>query len=172
MLMFYGIAVFPSKEVQDVANSYRKRYDPHYNLIQPHLTIKEKAEWNNELLTQAVEHLEAAARQIKPFDIRFNRFSTFYPVNNVIYMALFDPEPMIKLHNNVCSGPLKETGKAYGFTPHLTVGQQLSNDELHDVLASLRNTPLDLTTHVDRFHLLYQTDNEAWTVYQTFRLTG
>ena len=30
--MKYGIVAFPSKKVQDFANSYRKRYDPHYAL--------------------------------------------------------------------------------------------------------------------------------------------
>ena len=45
--MYFGIATFPEKEVQDIANSYRKRYDPHYSLIPPHITLKEKFEWIN-----------------------------------------------------------------------------------------------------------------------------
>ncbi|WP_248926548.1 2'-5' RNA ligase family protein [Paenibacillus hamazuiensis] len=170
--MLYGVAIFPSKEVQDVANSYRKRFDPHYNLIQPHLTVREKEEWNDEQLAKAITHLQSVADQTAPFTVHFNRFSTFYPVGNVIYMALSQPEPLVKLYHNICSGLWKEPGKPYGYTPHLTIGQQLSSDELHDVLASLRKTPLDLTANIDRFHLLYQTENEAWTVHQTFQLKG
>ncbi|MFP3325996.1 hypothetical protein R0K05_23370, partial [Planococcus sp. SIMBA_160] len=26
--MKYGVVIFPSKKLQDIANSYRKRYDP------------------------------------------------------------------------------------------------------------------------------------------------
>ena len=39
--MKFGVVIFPSKKLQDLANSYRKRYDPHYSLITPHLTLKE-----------------------------------------------------------------------------------------------------------------------------------
>jgi 2'-5' RNA ligase len=168
----FGIAVFPSKEVQDVANSYRKRYDPHYSLIQPHLTIREKEEWSDERLERAVELLEQAAQSIAPFTIHFNRFSTFYPVDNVVYMALSDPEPMQRLYESVCKGELAERNRAYVFNPHLTIGQGMNSDELHDVLASVRTRPLDLTSRIDRFQLLYQTDNGAWTAYQTFLLRG
>jgi 2'-5' RNA ligase len=48
----------------------------------------------------------------------------------------------------------------------------MGDDELHDVLASLKKTEIDLTSRIDRVHLLYQTENEAWTVHQTFLLRG
>lgn len=35
--MKYGIAIFPGKDLQDLANSLRKRYDPKYALI-PHIS--------------------------------------------------------------------------------------------------------------------------------------
>jgi len=85
-------------------------------------------------------------------------------------MALSDIGPMQQLYDNVCGGPLSCNDQApYAYTPHVTIGQKMDSDELHDVLASLRNTPLDFTSRVNRFHLLYQTENEAWTVYQTFQ---
>ena len=37
--MKFGVVIFPSKKLQDLVNSYRKRYDPHYALISPHLTL-------------------------------------------------------------------------------------------------------------------------------------
>ncbi len=39
--MKFGVAMFPSKELQDKVNQYRKRYDAHYALIPPHITIKD-----------------------------------------------------------------------------------------------------------------------------------
>ncbi|KIL41783.1 phosphoesterase [Gordoniibacillus kamchatkensis] len=170
--MQFGIAVFPSKEVQDIANSFRKRYDPHYSLIQPHLTIREKDEWTDEQLERAVALLEQAAQTTAPFTIHFNRFSSFYPVANVVYMALSDTKPMQRLYEAICTGGLEEPKRTYLFNPHLTIGQAMNSDELHDVLASVKSKKLDLTSRIDRFHLLYQTDNGAWTAHQTFLLRG
>ncbi|MFC0213101.1 2'-5' RNA ligase family protein [Paenibacillus chartarius] len=170
--MKFGIAVFPSKEIQDLANSYRKRYDPHYSLIQPHLTIREKEDWSEEQLRHTIPKLERAAEALAPFTIHFNRFSSFYPVNNVVYMALSDTEPMKRLYETICSEELAEVKRAYSYTPHLTIGQEMNSDELHDVLASVKAKPLDLSSRIDRFHLLYQTENGAWTAHQSFLLRG
>jgi 2'-5' RNA ligase len=170
--MNFGIAVFPSKEVQDFANSYRKRYDPHYNLIQPHMTLIEKQEWNERQLAEVIEHLGRITQEVEPFTIHFNRFSTFYPVNNVIYLALSDPQPFVEFYKRICTGVLDncEEARRFRFNPHLTVGQEMGNDELHDVLSSVRTIPVDFTFKVDRIHLLYQTENGAWTAHQTFIL--
>lgn len=44
--MFYGIAVFPSTEIREFADLYRRRYDPHFPLLKPHLTLREKEAWD------------------------------------------------------------------------------------------------------------------------------
>jgi len=170
--MNFGIVVFPPKNVQDAANSYRKRFDPHYALIQPHLTIREAEDWDEETLSRAVARLTDVAAKQAPFDVRLNRFSTFYPVSNVVYMAPERPEALTRLHEAVCQGPLAVREKKYAYAPHVTIAQQLGGDEMHDVYASLRPIPLDFAFVVDRLHLLYQTDNGAWTAHQTFLLQG
>lgn len=170
--MNYGIALFPSKEVQDFANSYRMRFDPHYNLIQPHLTIREKEHWDNTQLQNAVRQLDELTSQLAPITLQFNRFSSFFPQNNTIYLALQNPEVVQSLYEKVCGSELKETNKPYHFIPHVTVGQNMITDEMHDVLASLKNTPVKLNSLIDRLHLLYQTENGAWTTHQTFLLRG
>jgi len=168
----FGIVIFPPKDVQDAANSYRKRFDPHYSLIQPHLTIREAESWDPPTLARAIERLNEVAAAQRPFEARLNRFSTFYPVSNVVYMALENPEPLERLHEAVCQGPLAVRERKYAFTPHLTVAQGVGNDEMHDIYASLRPKPLAFSFLVDRLHLLYQTDNGAWTAHQTFLLQG
>ncbi|MEW9698032.1 2'-5' RNA ligase family protein [Paenibacillus sp. SI8] len=167
-----GIAIFPSKEVQDAANTYRKRYDPHYHFIQPHLTIRENDQWDNRRLASAVERLEEITRFYAPFEIVFNRFSSFFPVTNVIYLALADTDAMLKLQKAICSEELAEAAKPYSYYPHLTIGQKLGDDELHDILSPLKLTTVNFRSLVDRLHLLYQTENGAWTAYQTFLLRG
>lgn len=170
--MKFGIAVFPSKDVQDFANSYRKRYDPHYNLIPPHLTIREPAEGSVEDMQRALEHLDQLAARKKPFSVRFNRFSTFYPSSNVVYMALEDPQPFIRLYEEVCSGSLQQENPRHHYNPHLTVGQEMTSDELQDVYAGLRKVKVDLQTEIDRIHLLGQIEGRPWSIQRTFLFQG
>ncbi|WP_138751886.1 2'-5' RNA ligase family protein [Paenibacillus sinopodophylli] len=170
--MLYGIVVFPEKHVQDFANSLRRRHDPHYSAIPAHLTIREAAEWTHEELEHAVEHLEQVTSTLSPFTIQLNRVSTFYPVNHVLYMALEDTNMTQQLHDSICSGPLVLEAAKYVFTPHVTIGQELSADELHDLYGNLRMQEINLSSKIDRVHLLYQTDNGSWTAYQSFLLRG
>lgn len=167
-----GIAVFPTTEVQDFANSYRKRFDPHYSMINPHLTIRDKEEWTNEQLDAAVKHLERVTASFSPFTLQFNRFTSLYPSSNTIIIGLENRVHMELLHEAVCSQVLQEHHVQHPYHPHLAIGQQMSNDELQDVLSSLSKIPVNFTCFIDRVHLLYQTDNGAWTTYQTFLLKG
>ncbi|TVY09541.1 2'-5' RNA ligase family protein [Paenibacillus cremeus] len=168
--MYYGIAVFPSKEIQEFANDYRRRYDPHFQSIEPHLTVREKEEWNEQQLEEAIAEIERNIESVKPIELHFNRFSAFYPVSNVIYMALSNPQPLLKLHEAICSGPLVETGKPYVYTPHLTIAQELNDDELHDVLASLKNTKLNFKCTIDTIALLRKEADGQWARIKEFKL--
>jgi 2'-5' RNA ligase len=170
--MNFGIVIFPPKDVQDAANSYRKRFDPHYNLIQPHLTVREAEEWDPGKLDLAVKQLTETVRTLQPLTVRINRFSTFYPVTNVVYMAVEDPQPLCDLQTAICSGVLDMNRRSYTFCPHVTVAQGVGEDEMHDIYSSLRPIPLDMTFEIDRVHLMFQTENGAWTAHQTFLFQG
>ncbi len=165
--MRFGIAIFPQKEVQDIANSFRKRYDPHYSLIAPHITLKESFELKEERIESAVKQLEEVANTTRVFSIHFHKISTFYPTSNVIYFSIRNTEELNTLHKKLHKGLLKQEQK-FSFVPHLTIGQDLSNDELHDIYSRLRMHKIDLNSIVDRFHLLYQLENKTWTIYQSF----
>ena len=165
--MKYGIVIFPSRHVQDIANSFRKRYDTYYSLIPPHITLKRAFELHDRNLDKIVEYLEKVAERTAPFNIDFHKVSHFHPTNNVIYLAIRDETPVQQLHEK-CNSSILHDEEAYKYVPHLTIGQDLSNGELHDIYGRLRMKKIDLTTYVDRFHLLYQMENGMWTVYQTF----
>ncbi|EPR29472.1 2'-5' RNA ligase [Geobacillus sp. WSUCF1] len=55
--MKYGIVIFPPKRIQDFANSYRKRYDSHYALIPPHITLKYPFEADEEQIKKNGERV-------------------------------------------------------------------------------------------------------------------
>lgn len=87
-MMKYGIAIFPSKEVQDEANALRKRYDPHYALVAPHITLKAGFEMDSTLRDKMIDELDEITKNVKPFKIEINKVSTFAPVTSTVYLKL------------------------------------------------------------------------------------
>lgn len=167
--MKYGFVIFPSKKLQDLANSYRKRYDPNYSLITPHLTLKTPFEATDEEINTLSMRLSQVAKEVAPFTLNAYKVSSFYPVNKVIYFKV-EPKPeLVTLHDKLYADIFNEKPE-YAFVPHITIGQQLSDDEHSDVLGQLKMLSINHEEEIDRFHLLYQLENGSWTVYETFRL--
>lgn len=166
--MKYGIAIFPSKKLQDLVNSYRKRYDPQYTMIPPHITLKYAFEASEEEMKSVTKQLWEIAAQTTPIDLNILKASTFHPVSNVIYLKVEvhnELETLQKqLHNII------KSEDEFPFVPHLTVAQGLSNDEYSDVFGQLSMIDFNYTEKIDRFHLLYQLENGSWAAYETFHL--
>ncbi|MGM7719656.1 YjcG family protein [Metabacillus sp. Hm71] len=167
--MKYGIALFPSKKLQDLANSYRKRYDTHYALVPPHVTLKTAFEATDEELTQITRELRKIAEETSPLTLTIKKVSSFAPVNNVIYLKVEPTDELQALHEKLHRGVLQSQPE-YSFVPHITIGQNLSDDEHSDVLGSLRMLNITHEEVVNRFHLLYELENGSWTVHETFLL--
>jgi len=167
--MKLGIVVFPGKALQDLANSYRKRYDPHYSLIPPHITLKSPFEASESEVKELAIQLEGISKRFAPLLLRIPKFSSFHPVNNVIYFKVEPTVEMTDLYEAIDSLGYGGTAE-YSFVPHITLGQRLSDDEYSDVFGSLKMQKVNHEEMVDRFHLLYQLENGSWTVYETFRL--
>ncbi|KGX92729.1 hypothetical protein N781_15580 [Pontibacillus halophilus JSM 076056 = DSM 19796] len=167
--MKYGIALFPSKEIQDVANSFRKRYDTNYALIPPHVTVKEAFEIGSKDEIEAyIPKLKEIAKETQPFSLIAKKLSTFSPVTNTIYMKVEPVDELCKLNEKLLSTDLPDDRK-YAFVPHITIAQNLSDDEHSDVYGSLQMKSFEFEETIDRFQLLYQLENGMWTVYETFR---
>ncbi len=155
--------------MQDVVNSYRKRYDSHYSLISPHVTLKSEFTATDEKIKEISAKLEEISNKHKPFTLKVLKVSTFEPVNNVIYLKI-DPTPALTaLHEDLHSDFLGKD-KKYKFVPHITVGQDLSDKEHNDILGQLRLMKFEHEEVVEQFHLLYQTDNGSWKIYETYQL--
>lgn len=166
-LMKYRISIFPSKEIQDAANAYRKRYDPNYVLIPPHITLKAPFEIKEYNIEELILELKKIAKEMSPFDISIQKVSTFAPVTNTIYFKVEPREELNWLFQKMHSGKFPEESE-YAFVPHITIAQKLSDSEYSDVYAILQMTEVNYEDTVDRFQLLYQLENGVWTVYETF----
>lgn len=167
--MKLGIVIFPSKKLQDLANSYRKRYDPNYSLIPPHITLISAFDASEEQIEKYTGILDEISNHYQPFQIKTTKFSSFKPVNNVIYFKVEASAELSNLQTEI-NAKLSLNISDYSFIPHITIGQKLSDAEHADVYSSLRMSQFNHEELVDRFHLLYQLENGSWTVYETFRL--
>lgn len=167
--MKYGIVIFPSKKLQDLANSYRKRYDPHYALIPPHLTLKTVFETSDDDIKDISNKLHEIVKNVEPLNLNVTKVSSFQPVNNTIYFKVEQTPELEKLHTELYSH-LPGGEPEYAFVPHITIGQKLSDDEHSDVYGQLRMLGINHEETVDRIHLLYQLENGSWTVFETIRL--
>jgi len=168
--MKYGIVIYPAKEVQDRVNALRKRYDSHYNLIPPHITIKEAFDLEAGI-EEVVNHLTAVTQDFPPFNLRINRIKSFSPTSPVLYLGIEENPEINKLYEQVNSGALKYQA-LYNFIPHITIAQDLTSQEISDIYSRLSLQQFDLSFLVDRIHLCYQMDNGSWSHYQTFLLNG
>lgn len=170
--MNYGIAILPNQKIKQLANSYRKRYDPHYKLIEPHITLREKFTVTSEdELNKLIQALSDIAQSSPTFTLTISKFSTFHPVNNVIYLAVDKNEAIRDLHQKI-NEHNSQDDRPYAFIPHITLAQKMDTDEMLDVYAGIKRNNLDLEFVVDRFHLFKQAEDRTWSIVQSFELTG
>ncbi|MFE3574279.1 YjcG family protein [Lysinibacillus sp. NPDC059133] len=169
--MKYGIVAFPSKKLQDLANTYRKRYDPHYAKITPHITLKDSFDATDEDIQSVVKQLDELAAKYAPLNIHALRISSFFPITNAIYFRIEPTEQLTAFHQaleeKVPSGESKHV-----FVPHITIAQKMTDSEHDDIFGQLRMTGVNEKDTIDRIHLLYQLEDGSWTTYETFRLSG
>ncbi|WP_214709560.1 MULTISPECIES: YjcG family protein [unclassified Exiguobacterium] len=169
--MKIGVVLFPSKQVQDFANSYRKRYDTKYALISPHVTVKERTEVDEADLPRVLEYLQQVADETKPIQLKIDGVRSFAPTNNVLYLKVLPTRELATLQQKLHEGVLNQPPK-YEFLPHITIGQDLADAELFDVLERMRMEQVHFEETVNRMAVMYELENETWNVYETFRFRG
>jgi len=96
-MMKYGIVAFPSKKLQDIANTYRKRYDSHYSKITPHLTLKEAFVAEENEISHISQTIASIAENHAPLNIHASKVSSFFPTTNVIYFKVEPTDQLNKL---------------------------------------------------------------------------
>lgn len=165
--MKYGIAIFPSFEIQQEANAFRKRYDPAYTRINPHITLKSKFEMNEGQKEEIIAELKKIAKETKPFHIKVTRISSFAPVTNTIYFKVEPVEPLMELHQLMHTGKFPPE-RQYAYIPHITIAQDLTDGEIADVYGNLKMRQIYFEDKVDRFHLCIEQEDGTWEILKTF----
>lgn len=169
--MKYGIAVFPSEEISEAANELRKRYDPRFDFIAPHITLKGAFDADDQTLATVKDRLTNIASETKSFDIEVNKVSSFAPVTNTIYFKVEPNETITALFDALHTDDLPGESE-FTFVPHITVAQDLAEDEISDVFGSLQMKHVQFKDTITAFHLCHQDDEGTWTAIETYALKG
>lgn len=169
--MKFGVVAFPSKNLQDLANTYRKRYDSHYTKITPHITLKEAFKVEELQIESISKIIESIARKYSPLKIHASKISSFFPTTNVIYFKIELTDQLQSIHEDLHK-EINIGKPRHVFIPHITIGQDLTEAEHDDIYPQLRMIGIDVKEEIDRIHLVYQLDNGSWTTYETYKLTG
>ena len=169
--MKIGIVAFPSKHLQDLANNYRKRYDPHYAQITPHITLKDAFDVDEAKVKEISDTLQKVSETFGPLKIQTSRVSSFYPTTNTIFFKI-EATPQLENLQKVLQQEIPYGAPKYFFVPHITIAQKLSDSEHDDIFGQLRMTGVNVEETIDRIHLLYQLEDGSWTTYDTFKLSG
>jgi len=167
--MKYALAIFPSKEIQDEANGYRKRYDPQFTKISPHITLKYRFNLDTLSENELKKELKQIAQQVDPFKINITKVSTFAPVTNTIYFKVVPNPELVKLHELMHTGKFPSK-KPFPFTPHITIARDLHEDEYSDIYGSLQMLEVQFEDTIENFSLVRQLEDESWEVVETFPL--
>ncbi|MCJ1777954.1 YjcG family protein [Mammaliicoccus sciuri] len=167
--MKLGIVLIPSKPFQEQVNAYRKRYDKHYALIAPHITIKEKFEIEDSKLNEVKSQLEATAKEFEPVNIQVSKASSFAPTKNVIYFKVTKTDELeslfSKFNNEAFYGE-----STHPFVPHFTIAQGLSSQEFEDIYGQVRMAGIDHSETIDTIKLMKQNEDETWSEEASYTL--
>lgn len=166
-----GIIIYPSKDIQEEVNNYRKRYDPEYALIQPHITLKTKFDADKKLLDILTDELSELTKNIVPFNINIKKVSSFQPVSNKIFFKIEPNEDLEALHSSLYEGVLPKE-KFTTFAPHITIAQNLNTDEFSDIYTTLSMKNYNYTDTIDSLEIGYELDDGTWKSYKRFDFGG
>lgn len=167
--MKFGIALFPSKKLQDTVNQYRKRYDARYSYIAPHITVKEAFEADEHEKPQIEEFIKSVASKYKPTEIEIKKVSSFAPKKQVVYFKVEPNETLSAIHDAFNEGGFYG-GASHPFVPHFTLAQEETAQKFEDTLSHLQMIGIEHSETLDKISLCVQLENGIWHVTDTFKL--
>lgn len=164
------LTILPSKELQTKLNNYRKRYDPNYIHIQPHVHFYPAFFIEDDYLPTLTKELETFFAEQDAFTLEILRFSSLSPVENLIYCKLQESLFYYQATSFLDSINYITKESAISKQPHITVASNLSNDEHSDLLGRVKLLSFSETELVREVTLMQQQDNQKWVEVATFTL--
>jgi 2'-5' RNA ligase len=185
--MFYAVVYYPNIDTR-LINEFRRKFDPHFNLIEPHVTLvflvpESVGEAN------LVSHLEKVLRHWQPFPIHLQGLQTAW--DHWLFLILAEGNDSITgLSRELYTGTLAAYRREdLEFIPHLGLGLFARQDANYDI-RNPQEVPLDVEKYsqalreaeelsldyhcvIDRLHLLKISDDISKIVWsKAFPLLG
>ena len=131
--MLRAIHIFPQFHNIELIQELRKKYDPLYSLVLPHITLVFPFESNISSLTLE-QHVKETLVGVCPFSIKLEGISG--TLDNYLFLNVKNGnDHLIKIHDLLYSGILENfLNRRITFIPHLTVGKLENEAELKSAL--------------------------------------
>src|SRR5258707_10845148 len=112
----FAVVFFPKINVDQI-NSFRQKYDPHWYIIPPHITIVSPVLDLSE--TMLIEHVERVAKEGKFFSIHVTGLTR--TSDDCLFLLVKEGnDEIVNLHNKLYSGILASyLPTDISFTPHM-----------------------------------------------------
>ncbi|KQU13696.1 2'-5' RNA ligase [Bacillus sp. Leaf13] len=128
-----AILIFPTFENMNLIEEVRKKYDPLFGLVPPHITLvfPFESEISSSRLKQ---HIKNVLSGVNPFTVKLKGITG--SLNNYLFLNVKKGnDNIIELHDRLYSGPLFEfMSRQHTYSPHLTVGRLKNDIELLNAL--------------------------------------
>lgn len=125
MGIYYGLVYYPENEKESI-NKIRQKYDPTFNIIDPHLTIMSPVPFEVGKL-RIINHINHILKNRHPIKIQFCDFKKSW--DHWLFLTIKEGESEIKeLFMEIYSGILlKYHRKDIEFIPHISLGLFVKN---------------------------------------------
>ena len=151
--MIYSLVHFPDIDPERI-NQIRRKYDPQFALIQPHITLMFPVP-GSVGEDQLVRHLEATLRDRKPFPIHLQGLDK--SEDDYLFLLVKEGnDAIIDLHTRIYTGPLSNfKSRDLPYVPHVTLGVfRDTANEYKRALEEAKRLDLDYSCAMDRLHLV------------------
>ena len=162
--MIYAVVHYPNVDTRHI-NRLRKKYDPQFNLIEPHITLMFPVpESVGE--EKLVHHLHTLLSGLEPFRITLRGLRKSW--DQYLFLSVQEGEnKLIDLHDKIYTGTVADYRKEeIPFVPHVTLGSFAENvNECADAFEEANRLNLDYECVLDKLDLLKINDKRTEIVW-------
>ncbi|HOP06232.1 MAG TPA: 2'-5' RNA ligase family protein [candidate division Zixibacteria bacterium] len=166
----FALVIFLPTELEGMIAHLREKYDPLYNLVNPHITVVFPFE-SQRTLEELVAALGSELTLETRFHLDLDSIGDFYPTAPVIYWEVKTSERLSQLYYRLYS----RLGLAVPFSdyrPHVTVAREISHHRIMFVKDKIVDYLPTESFEVKTIDLITALPESKWVSVRTFTLLG
>lgn len=162
-MMKRAIHLFPEFTNIEIIESLRRKYDPLFGLIPPHITLVFPFE--SDISAQLLQnHVCDVLKGFKPFFIRLQDFTA--TADQYLFLNVKNGnDQIIELHDRLYSGVLSiHRDPRFSFHPHLTIGKFANEENLLSAIVETTSNKSVFETTVSKIFIEIIDESEHSTI--------